>query len=61
MMADLGYNMNQVMDPKYGLSFSLDCELDMRYDNSNEINCYQILNKFGQYEIDQILKSKFNI
>ena len=60
VLADLGYNLLQVGDPAYGMSFSLDCELDMRYDTSRGIPCKDILAFISAYELDEILHSTSN-
>ena len=54
MLADFGYNMLQVGDPAYGLSFSLDCELDMRYDINKGIPCSLIINKISEFELENV-------
>jgi 16S rRNA (cytosine1402-N4)-methyltransferase len=58
VLADLGYNMTQVNDPNYGLSFSVECDLDMRYDRSFGISCRDLLQKITVFELSQIFESK---
>ena len=48
VLADLGYNMLQVGDPAYGLSFSLDCDLDMRIDKSSGLSCRELIRSISE-------------
>jgi 16S rRNA (cytosine1402-N4)-methyltransferase len=55
ILADLGLSTNQLFDPDYGLSFAADAPLDMRIDPRTEITAAEIVNRWGEQKIADLL------
>lgn len=55
ILADLGVSTNQLFDPVYGLSMSVDSELDMRLDRSRGISAAEIVNRWPEEKIADVL------
>lgn len=58
ILADLGLSTNQLFDPEYGLSFAADAPLDMRIDPRTEIMAAEIVNRWGEQKIADLLFQK---
>jgi len=55
IFADLGLSTNQFLDPAYGMSFSEDRPLDMRIDPRSRLTAGQIVNRFGEKELADLI------
>lgn len=55
ILADLGLSTNQLFDPEYGLSFAADAALDMRIDPRTQTTAADIVNRWGEQEIADLL------
>ena len=56
ILADLGISSDQLEDRRKGMSFQIDSELDMRMDVSQRLTAREIVNKWSQERIEDILK-----
>ncbi len=56
ILADLGISSDQLEDRRKGMSFQIDSELDMRMDISQRLTAREIVNKWSQERIEDILK-----
>ncbi|CAD8080284.1 unnamed protein product [Paramecium sonneborni] len=61
IFADLGYNINQVYDESYGLSYKKNSILDMRYSQSMQYTAADLLNNRTQQELREIFHIYGNI
>ncbi|CAD8150197.1 unnamed protein product [Paramecium octaurelia] len=61
IFADLGYNINQVYDESYGLSYKKNSLLDMRYSQSIQYTAADLLNNRSQQELREIFYNYGNI
>ena len=52
---DLGYSLNQIKDPKKGLSFETEGELNMKM-GINEFSAKEVINNLDEKELAQIFK-----
>jgi 16S rRNA (cytosine1402-N4)-methyltransferase len=55
ILADLGISTNQLFEQHYGLSFSREAPLDMRLDPRNRTSAREIVNKWGEQKIADLL------
>lgn len=55
LLADLGLSTNQFLTPDYGMSFSEQGPLDMRIDPRTRLTASQIVNRFGERELADLL------
>ncbi len=58
ILADLGLSTNQLFDSEYGLSFATDAPLDMRIDPQTEMTAAEIVNRWGEQKIADLLFQK---
>lgn len=56
IMMDLGVSSPQFDDPERGFSYRYDARLDMRMDQSKELDAYKVVNTYSQSELTRILK-----
>ena len=56
ILADLGISSDQLEDAGRGISFQKDSPLDMRMDQTHGITAAEILNTYGEKELERILK-----
>ncbi len=56
IMLDLGVSSPQFDDPSRGFSYRFDARLDMRMDQSQEKDAYQIVNGYGTEDLVRILR-----
>ncbi|HHX58613.1 MAG TPA: 16S rRNA (cytosine(1402)-N(4))-methyltransferase RsmH [Candidatus Moranbacteria bacterium] len=54
ILADLGWRIEQVQDPQYGMSFFQDARLNMRLDQFSGENAFDVINNFSQSELTSI-------
>ena len=54
MIADLGFNSNQIETPERGFSFQKDGPLDMRMNPSLSINAEELINNLNEKELSLI-------
>ncbi len=57
VLFDLGFSLAQVKDANRGFSFQQDGPLDMRFDRRQKLTAQEIVNRFSQAELYQIIKS----
>ncbi|KAM3134554.1 hypothetical protein pb186bvf_013368 [Paramecium bursaria] len=57
IFADLGYNIQQINDPSYGLSYKGETPLDMRYDKKSQLTASNILNNYSHMELSEIFRN----
>ena len=55
-MMDLGVSSPQFDDPQRGFSYRYDARLDMRMDQSQTLDAYQIVNRYPAAELTRILR-----
>lgn len=55
ILADLGVSTNQLLDPRYGLSFAEDAPLDMRLDPSQGPSAWEMVNRWPERELADVL------
>jgi len=56
IIVDLGFNTSQIEDATRGFSFYNEGPLDMRYDTTSGITAYDVVNKFNERRLSQIIK-----
>lgn len=56
ILMDLGVSSPQFDDPRRGFSYRFDARLDMRMDQSQELDAWQIVNTWPKEELIRILK-----
>ncbi len=54
IMFDLGVSSPQFDDPSRGFSYKVDARLDMRMDQNNPLDAYQIVNNYKEEELRKI-------
>jgi 16S rRNA (cytosine1402-N4)-methyltransferase len=54
---DLGFSLLQIKNGKRGFSFQIDGPLDMRYDKSNNLTAFDILNRWERRDLNYIFKN----
>ena len=57
ILADLGVSSPQIDNPKRGFSYSKNGKLDMRMDQTQDLNAYKIVNDYPKNEIIKIFKN----
>ena len=60
VFADLGYNMEQVAGEEYGMSYSKNAKLDMRYNPLEGLPCSEILKQLSAFELSDILSGNIH-
>jgi len=55
ILADLGVSSHQFDRPDRGFSTRFDAKLDMRMDQKNELNAYQVINTYSEADLRSIL------
>lgn len=55
ILADLGVSTNQLFDPHYGMSMSVSGDLDMRLDQSRGVSAAEIVNRWPEEKIADVL------
>lgn len=55
VLADLGVSTNQLFDPEYGMSMSVDGDLDMRLDRARGTSAAEIVNRWPEERIADVL------
>ena len=61
ILLDLGLSSLQLQTASKGFSFARESRLDMRFDSKQELSAWEIVNKFTQQELADILKNKITI
>ena len=56
ILIDMGTSMYQLKNNERGFGFDSDCRLDMRMDQTQELNAWDIVNKYSFNEIQNILR-----
>jgi len=56
LFLDLGFSSDQIEDPSRGFSFMKDGPLDMRYSESSETTAVQVVNRYPEKDLREILK-----
>lgn len=56
IVVDLGFNTLQIETPERGFSLYKQGPLDMRYDKTTGITAYDVVNKFNQQRLSQLIK-----
>ena len=56
ILFDLGVSRLQLKDPEKGFSFTPDVRLDMRMDRGQKLSAWEIVNKYPERNIEQILR-----
>jgi 16S rRNA (cytosine1402-N4)-methyltransferase len=54
-LIDAGMSLWQVTNPLHGLSFRSDAPLDMRYDRSQEISAFDLVNRLSTSDLEDLL------
>jgi len=57
ILFDLGFSLNQVKDSKRGFSFQEEGPLDMRYDTTQKLTSWEIINQWGRKNLIWIFKN----
>lgn len=57
ILFDLGFSYNQVKDGRRGFSFQVEGPLDMRYDTSQRLTSWEIVNQWGRKNLIWIFKN----
>ena len=55
VLADLGVSTNQLFDPAYGMSMSVDGDLDMRLDRGRGVSAGEIVNRWPEERIADVI------
>jgi 16S rRNA (cytosine1402-N4)-methyltransferase len=55
ILADLGVSTNQLLDGRYGMSISVDGDLDMRLDRGRGVSAAEIVNRWPEARIADVL------
>src|SRR5690606_865747 len=55
IIADLGISSHQIDDASRGFSIRFNAELDMRMDQSRELDAKKVLNEYSEEELHRIL------
>ncbi|MDK2819550.1 MAG: 16S rRNA (cytosine(1402)-N(4))-methyltransferase RsmH [Mycoplasmataceae bacterium] len=61
ILVDLGVSSPQIDDESRGFSYSKDARLDMRMDQSQELDAHVIVNNYSEYELVEILKNNADV
>lgn len=56
ILMDLGVSSPQFDDPKRGFSYRYDARLDMRMDQSQEVDAWKVLNTYSADELTRVLR-----
>ncbi|HET9782442.1 MAG TPA: 16S rRNA (cytosine(1402)-N(4))-methyltransferase RsmH [Candidatus Dormibacteraeota bacterium] len=56
VLFDFGLSSTQIDDPERGFSFRADGPLDMRMDPTSELTAQQVVNNYGEPELERILR-----
>ena len=55
ILMDIGVSSKQLNDPNRGFSYKYEAKLDMRMDKNTSISAYEVVNKFSEKEIADII------
>lgn len=55
ILMDIGVSSKQLDDPNRGFSYKYEAKLDMRMDKNTSISAYEVVNKFSEKEIADII------
>ncbi|MGL6124881.1 MAG: 16S rRNA (cytosine(1402)-N(4))-methyltransferase RsmH [Metamycoplasmataceae bacterium] len=61
ILVDLGISSPQIDDKSRGFSYSKDASLDMRMDQSQELNAHIIINSYSESELVEILRNNADV
>lgn len=61
ILVDLGISSPQIDDKSRGFSYSKDAYLDMRMDQSQELDANIIVNSYSEYELVEILRNNADV
>lgn len=61
ILVDLGVSSPQIDDESRGFSYSKNARLDMRMDQSQELDAHIIVNNYSEYELAQIFKNNADV
>ncbi len=56
MLLDLGVSSHQLDEPVRGFSYMHNAPLDMRMDQNTDLTAYEVVNKYSEEELDEIIK-----
>jgi len=56
MMMDLGVSSHQLDEAERGFSYRFDAPLDMRMDQRQDLDAYQVVNSYSEDELNQVIK-----
>lgn len=56
LLLDLGVSSYQLDNPERGFSYMQDAPLDMRMDSAQQLNAYEVINRYSKEELSQIIR-----